>query len=952
MTNLSPLYVFYSWNGEMEDGEIVRQMKEFSERGITGVFVHARAGLGLEYFGKEWFDKVRLCVKTAKSLGMEVGLYDENGWPSGFGNGAVNGRGEEFWQKKLILSREPCRGRGKTLAAYAQRKEGWRRVPEAEGELFAVAEYNPGYVDLLAPCVTDAFLSEVHTRYRKELGEEFGKTIRFLFTDEPQLAAPYAYSEGIERLFFETYGYDMLDEAWRLGFETKEFSPFHSDYRSLCARLFHTNFTRKVADWCEANNLYFTGHFACEEHPVTLNLNGGSMNGYAVMQAPGVDALGRRLPPDQLFEQVVSVKNFFGKDYALSETFGCAGWSTSLAEFSRLWANQAARGINLPCLHLSAFSIRGIRKRDYPAFFSYQEPWWNDFGALTRRMRFSAGFVSAPRDSDLLLLTPEYASMGLTPECELDKELSRRYSEITRALVRCQAAFDVVNGPLFDAYASVEGGLTLCGRRYLAVIVASAVALSPRTRELLAAARAAGVPVGFADERPELRGFREKIGATAIGSAEDFFWSVGYRRRVAACLPDGTPDPDVLVHSYGDRFVFFNMDSNATKRMRLYAADAEGLALYAADGTLRRGLKLADGWADAELAPGELLLAEKTALPQEDVHNRRVSTILPVSVLRRDSNALTLDRAKYSVDGGEFSEEMPVLKIEEMLSGTCVENVRVRWSFFAETVPTDLCLAAERGALSATVNGRPVTFGKDWYVDRSICLASIAGLAKVGENMIEFLYQGGKSRSSAALDAENEIERNLFSFDLEIENIYLTGSFSTGTCAFCEDAGILRVSGSDFRILPETSLSPGELTRQGLWFYRGTLCAEYVLPEFENSERVFFSLVGGGQCSARLMRGEETLGILLSERDEIEVTDFSGERLSLLLTVSNRNLLGPHHHVLGDPCVVGGNTFRGVRGFEDEWLPSRYLASTRTEEYCFVRNDLPEIRLSCKEDKR
>ena len=218
--------------------------------------------------------------------------------------------------------------------------------------------------------------------------------------------------------------------------------------------------------------------------------------------------------------------------------------------------------------------------------------------------------------------------------------------------------------------------------------------------------------------------------------------------------------------------------------------------------------------------------------------------------------------------------------------------------------------------------------------------------------MIEFLYQGGKSRSSAALDAENEIERNLFSFDLEIENIYLTGSFSTGTCAFCEDAGILRVSGSDFRILPETSLSPGELTRQGLWFYRGTLCAEYVLPEFENSERVFFSLVGGGQCSARLMRGEETLGILLSERDEIEVTDFSGERLSLLLTVSNRNLLGPHHHVLGDPCVVGGNTFRGVRGFEDEWLPSRYLASTRTEEYCFVRNDLPEIRLSCKEDKR
>ncbi|MGN1053388.1 MAG: glycoside hydrolase, partial [Candidatus Scatosoma sp.] len=102
----SPLYVFYSWNGEMENDEIVRQMKGFFEQGITGVFIHARAGLALPYFSEEWFEKFGFCLETAKSLGMEAGIYDENGWPSGFGGGAVNGLGEKYLQKKLVFSEE------------------------------------------------------------------------------------------------------------------------------------------------------------------------------------------------------------------------------------------------------------------------------------------------------------------------------------------------------------------------------------------------------------------------------------------------------------------------------------------------------------------------------------------------------------------------------------------------------------------------------------------------------------------------------------------------------------------------------------------------------------------------------------------------------------------------------------------------------------------------------
>ena len=62
--------------------------------GIGGFFMHARSGLRTRYFSGEWFEAVKACIEEAAKLGMEPWLYDENGWPSGFGNGGVNGLGE------------------------------------------------------------------------------------------------------------------------------------------------------------------------------------------------------------------------------------------------------------------------------------------------------------------------------------------------------------------------------------------------------------------------------------------------------------------------------------------------------------------------------------------------------------------------------------------------------------------------------------------------------------------------------------------------------------------------------------------------------------------------------------------------------------------------------------------------------------------------------------------
>lgn len=72
--------MFYSFNGNMEHDELVRQLRELAAQGVTGFFVHARAGLEIAYMQEEWFACFQLCVDTAEELGMSVYIYDENGW--------------------------------------------------------------------------------------------------------------------------------------------------------------------------------------------------------------------------------------------------------------------------------------------------------------------------------------------------------------------------------------------------------------------------------------------------------------------------------------------------------------------------------------------------------------------------------------------------------------------------------------------------------------------------------------------------------------------------------------------------------------------------------------------------------------------------------------------------------------------------------------------------------
>ena len=80
---------FWSWNGKLEEAELLRQADIIKEMGFGGFFMHSRTGLETEYLGEEWFELTNKCADYGYGKGMEAWLYDEDRWPSGSAGGMV-----------------------------------------------------------------------------------------------------------------------------------------------------------------------------------------------------------------------------------------------------------------------------------------------------------------------------------------------------------------------------------------------------------------------------------------------------------------------------------------------------------------------------------------------------------------------------------------------------------------------------------------------------------------------------------------------------------------------------------------------------------------------------------------------------------------------------------------------------------------------------------------------
>ena len=82
----SPLWV---WNDRLTEEQVLSALRSLAAQDVKQVFVHPRPGLMTPYLSDEWFALWDAVLREAEVLDMNVWIYDENSYPSGFAGGLV-----------------------------------------------------------------------------------------------------------------------------------------------------------------------------------------------------------------------------------------------------------------------------------------------------------------------------------------------------------------------------------------------------------------------------------------------------------------------------------------------------------------------------------------------------------------------------------------------------------------------------------------------------------------------------------------------------------------------------------------------------------------------------------------------------------------------------------------------------------------------------------------------
>lgn len=125
---------FYFINDRLDREEIKIQLKLMKESGVSGFFIHPRAGNTEQPYGsRAWFEEIAFLVEEAERLSLDVWLYDEDPFPSGIAGGRVILDNPDYIAQALCVEKLEPDGNGlvskvlgevKILSAYAVQTDG------------------------------------------------------------------------------------------------------------------------------------------------------------------------------------------------------------------------------------------------------------------------------------------------------------------------------------------------------------------------------------------------------------------------------------------------------------------------------------------------------------------------------------------------------------------------------------------------------------------------------------------------------------------------------------------------------------------------------------------------------------------------------------------------------------------------------------------------------------
>lgn len=496
---------FFVWDGEITKEEIDKDLESFKKAGSLQVIIHPRPGLINEYLSENWFDLYQHAVERGKELGMNIWIYDENSYPSGFAGGHVPDEMPESYNQGQGLKMTKSDILPDTAAKFflcLKEENGiynditssinYEKGKQGKYFLFSKTYYSKSdwyggfsYVDLLYPGVTQKFIDVTMKGYEKYLGREFGQTISGTFTDEPQIESPggIRWTPDLFEVFLKQWKYDLKTQLPSLYEETGDWKKVRHNYTQTLLQLFIDRWAKPWNSYCEDKNLKFTGHYWEHEWP-NMRLGGDNMAMYAWSQVPAIDMLFNRWDDStskaqfgnvRSVKELASAANQTGRQRKLSETYGGSGWDLTFTDMKRNGDWEYALGVNLMNQHLTYFTMAGARKYDYPPSFDYHEPWWKNYKYLNDHYaRLSLALSSGRQINDILILEPTTTSWLYDSYLNPDKkseQIGQAFQTFITKLEKNQVEYDLGSEKIIKDLGSVSGGKLHVGQAAYSTIV-------------------------------------------------------------------------------------------------------------------------------------------------------------------------------------------------------------------------------------------------------------------------------------------------------------------------------------------------------------------------------------------------------------------------------------------------------------------------------------------------
>ena len=940
------------WNSKVTEAEVERTMRELKEAGFGGLFIHPRPGMITEYLGDEWFSLYKHAVEFGKEIGMNVWIYDENSYPSGFAGGHVPQEMPESYNQGQGLALTKAELLPEDTAPYYMclKKEGdaWKDITAqmaeykgTKGEYYLYKKTYMGksdwyggysYVDLLVPGVTEKFLEvTMKNGYEKTLKGEFGSSIKGIFSDEPNISTPggLRWTPDLFDVFQQKWGYDLKPLLPLLEEETGDWKKVRHNYMETLLQLFIDRWSKPFHQYCEENNLEWTGHYWEHGWPY-MNDGPDNMAMYAWHQMPAIDMLFNQFDeksPVAQFGNVRSVKelrsvaNQMGYSRTLSETYGGGGWDETFKDFKRLGDWEYVLGVNFMNQHLAHMTLTGARKYDYPPVFTYHSPWWADYKSQNDYFaRLSLLMSKGVQQNDILIIEPNatlwsyYSHTKSSPKL---MEIGQAFQTFITTLEKSQVEYDLGSENIIKDQGTVADGKFIIGKAAYTTVVLPPMmeTLNKPTFDLLQSfVQQGGRVVTFSS--PSL-----------IDGAENADWKTILSAQSVTSVPQLTDA--VIQNTFADADCRFSFNGGDLYHQRRQFTDGELLFLVnssldeAVDGTVTVNGKSAvqmdamsgniytypSTKADGKLTmkfhlepAGSLLLysskGSQKSYPEMPAvaGSTPVPAVSPLQVNRLKDNALNIDFCDVSVNGKTtknvyFAQAADIVFREYGFANGNPWNTSVQYkrnildrdtfknggftATYRFTVNdkfdySNMKLVSERPELfTVKINGEQVKpIPGEWWLDRSFGVYAIGKQVKTGLNTVEL------SVSPMSIFAE-------------IEPVYVLG---------------------DFAVVPEKlgwSISaPVENLTLGSWkaqkqpFYSWGVSYSKDFEVESLSTPYAVQLNDWKGTIAEVYVNDQKAGIIAYDPYRLDVTSYLKEgknKIDVRVIGSHKNLLGPHY---------------------------------------------------------